>query len=268
MSEHATTDLEGRYAQLATIQSEIDAAPLLSPTVEKLGDGCNLMIEFSDNPPMLVKVVSLWRNEETKYKGIRYARRDGNCFYRSVVFGMHESLLNNKERAGAHLERITDLSRQVVADYGNFAEDFCHPAVEMAKKIESGECSTVEQLYELSTNGEAEYALYFYRYAVSHHIRTHENDFLPFVVGMGHETVSEFCSAEVDAVASEADNVQVVAFAQCFDVRVIVEYVDGREGDCTTRHTFQQKDSHDANEYTTIEVTLLYRPGHYDLLYK
>nr|CCC90562.1 unnamed protein product [Trypanosoma congolense IL3000] len=254
-------------AQLAAIQSEINSVPQISREVEKLQDGCSLMLEFLDNNIVLSKVTSLWKGESGRYTGIRYARRDGNCFYRSAAFAILEALVNDKKLATEFHKHISGISSRLVEDYGNFVEDFCHCALEVVEKIVSGKCTTVEQLYELSTDIDYEYTLYFFRYAVSNYIRSHEEDFLPFVMGLNYDSVNSFCAAEVDAVASESDNVQVVAFARCFKVCIVVEYLDNSEGSYTTRHTFGEGTT-DSPEASWIEVTLLYRPGHYDLLYK
>jgi ubiquitin thioesterase protein OTUB1 len=60
----------------------------------------------------------------------------------------------------------------------------------------------------------------------------------------------------------------VAALAECFGVRVKIEYMDGRvvEGEDGVRkvacHEFGDED-----DGKRMEITLLYRPGHYDVLY-
>ncbi|RNF12402.1 otubain [Trypanosoma conorhini] len=257
-----------REVQLAIIRSEIEASPLLTEHVEALSETCTLVREFANNSAMFPKVLSLFAPDNAdRYSGIRYARRDGNCFFRCAVFALLEALLRDRALAARYLELARELTKKLKSDYGDFVEDFCDAAIAAIYEIESGSCTTAAELYALATSRDAEYMLYFYRYAVSNYIRAHGDDFLPFVMGLNYESVEEFCRAEIDAVSSESDHMQVVAFARCFDVRIVVEYLDGSAGTCATRHTFASGSS-DANDDACIVLTLLYRPGHYDLLYK
>ncbi|ORC87704.1 otubain [Trypanosoma theileri] len=262
-----------REEQLAIIQSEIETAPLISDPVEVLSETCHLVEEYANNSQIFPKVLSLF-HRDTPYTGIRYARRDGNCFYRCVVFALLEQLLGNPQMAQNFMQHITQLRTCLINDYGDFVEDFCDAAVGVVRKILDGSCANSNQLHTLATSGDSEYMLYFYRYAVSNYMRTHRDDFLPFVMGLNYDSVEAFCRAEVDAVASESDNMQVVAFAKCFHVSIIVEYLNGGEGDQTTEHFFSGFDDNNTGNNNSSDavpgtvITLLYRPGHYDLLYK
>ncbi|ESL07446.1 otubain [Trypanosoma rangeli SC58] len=257
-----------REVQMAIIQSEIEASPLLTDPVEVLSETCSLVKDFANNSLIFPKVLSLFApDNDDRYSGIRYARRDGNCFFRCVVFALLEALLGDRALAAKYMEQAKNLHMKLVKDYGEFVEDFCDAAISAIGQIEAGICTTSEELYAMMNSSDFEYVLYFYRYAVSNYIRSHKDDFLPFVMGLNYENVDDFCRAEIDAVSSESDHVQVVAFARCFNVCIVVEYLDGSVGSRTTRHSFSGA-SGDANDATCVVLTLLYRPGHYDLLYK
>jgi ubiquitin thioesterase protein OTUB1 len=61
----------------------------------------------------------------------------------------------------------------------------------------------------------------------------------------------------------ECDQLSVMALASAFGLRVTIEYLDRSEGDRTNQFTFPiDYDGPDAGIY------ILYRPGHYDVLYK
>ncbi|KAH9599383.1 Peptidase C65 [Trypanosoma melophagium] len=262
-----------REEQLAVIQSEIEADPLLSDPVETLSETCHLVGEYANNSQIFPKVLSLF-NRDKPYTGIRYARRDGNCFYRCAVFALLEGLLGAPKMAQNFMQHITQLRTSLINDYGDFVEDFCDAAVGVVRHILDGKCTNSTQLHTLATSGDSEYVLYFYRYAVSNYMRTHRDDFLPFVIGLNYDSVEAFCRTEVDAVSSESDHMQLVAFAKCFHVRIVVEYLNGGEGEQTTEHVFSgvdndNKSNNNGNDIAPETViTLLYRPGHYDLLYK
>ncbi|KAG8345527.1 putative Peptidase C65 Otubain [Trypanosoma vivax] len=264
--------VEELNAQFEDIQEEITADPLISPSVDQFGDDCRIAQNLKDNHMLYAKLVSLWTSSDKMYSGIRYIRGDGNCFYRSASFGIHEALLRDRALASEFLKRVKDLSSRLTNDYGSAVEDFCDYALDLFERLASGTCSTVEELHRLSTGETSEYVLYFYRYAVSNYIRAHSDEFLPFVVGLGYDTLQAFCYSEVEALGSESDHLQLVAFAQCFGVRITVEYLDCSEVESATRHTFpgveKSINGTSDNVNDVVEVTLLYRPGHYDLLYK
>jgi len=61
--------------------------------------------------------------------------------------------------------------------------------------------------------------------------------------------------------------VQVAALAKCMGVNVIIEYMDGRmaEGEeKLANHVFGEDENGSAER---MSISLLYRPGHYDILY-
>jgi ubiquitin thioesterase protein OTUB1 len=63
-------------------------------------------------------------------------------------------------------------------------------------------------------------------------------------------------------MGKECGMVQVLALAESLAVKVNIEYMDGRElgGGKLTTHEF-------GPETSRTVLTLLYRPGHYDILY-
>ena len=64
---------------------------------------------------------------------------------------------------------------------------------------------------------------------------------------------------EVEPMYREADHVHISALTSLLGVAVRVQYMDRGEGKCINHHDFPE------GELPTIH--LLYRPGHYDILY-
>jgi len=115
----------------------------------------------------------------------------------------------------------------------------------------------------------------FFRLLTSAYIRLHADDFAPFL--FDPETfepvdVARFCEAQVEATGKEADHPQIQALCRALKVAVDIAYVDGSAGigggetaeDGKVDFVrFETKGSDGANP-----ITLLYRPGHYDILEK
>ena len=86
------------------------------------------------------------------------------------------------------------------------------------------------------------------------------------------ENIAEFCLKEVEPMGRECTMVQVLALAEFMGVTVAIEYLDGRpfeEERGLVVHEFAVESEEDGQEggRKRSKVTLLYRPGHYDILY-
>lgn len=79
-------------------------------------------------------------------------------------------------------------------------------------------------------------------------------------------SAKEYVRACVEPSAAEADHVSITALCASLRLRVRVAYLDGAvgEGHGVTFHDFALPSDNNQGEAV---ITLLYRPGHYDLLY-
>lgn len=97
------------------------------------------------------------------------------------------------------------------------------------------------------------------------------DDYLPFLLAENYADVPAFCAREVEPMAKECGMVQVGALAECMGVTVVIEYLDGRmeEGGKLAQHVFGEgNNGNEKRGRDRLDVTLLYRPGHYDILYR
>lgn len=68
-----------------------------------------------------------------------------------------------------------------------------------------------------------------------------------------------FCAQEVDPMYRESDHIHISALTAALGVSVRVEYMDRGNGEEVNHHDFP--------EGSPPFMHLLYRPGHYDILY-
>ena len=110
-------------------------------------------------------------------------------------------------------------------------------------------------------NATSDYCTWFLRVLTAAHLKSDPNRFAPFLEGDYYD-ISTFCSREVEPMGKECGMVQVLALAEYLAVKVSIEYMDGRElvGGKLTKHEY-------GPETSGTQLTLLYRPGHYDILY-
>lgn len=76
----------------------------------------------------------------------------------------------------------------------------------------------------------------------------------------GERTIKEFCHQEVEPMYRESDHIHIIALTLSLGIGVRVQYMDRGEGESVNAHDFP--------ENKPPLVHLLYRPGHYDILYQ
>lgn len=68
-------------------------------------------------------------------------------------------------------------------------------------------------------------------------------------------------------MSRESDNIHIIALTKAVGVRLRVVYMDRNEKSLLNVHDFTPNDEENLDTFTPM-ITLLYRPGHYDLLYE
>lgn len=123
--------------------------------------------------------------------------------------------------------------------------------------------TTQEKVHEelLEENSTSDYCTWYLRVLTGTQLKSDPNRFLPYL----EETyldISSFCQSHVEPMGKDVQMVQVLALAEIFGVQVKIEYLDGHDiiNDKLTQHQCGPEDAK-----TTL--TMLYRPGHYDILY-
>ncbi|VDP81757.1 unnamed protein product [Echinostoma caproni] len=226
-----------------------------------------------------------------KYRGIRRLRRDGNCFYRAFGFAYMEHLLTGKRiKEAARLKRKCDDCRDTLLSLGYTqftVEDFHEQFTAMIDRF-STEGATLQELEETFNNqAYSDYYVVFLRLLVSAFMQKHAVFYANFIDE--GRTINQFCETEVEPMARESDNIHVAALALAVGLPIAIENcqqsgelnriefpaeVDHLSTDKGTEKS--QKEDNPATEASEDSysipslppVTLLYRPGHYDILYR
>ena len=98
------------------------------------------------------------------------------------------------------------------------------------------------------------------RLLTSAYLRVNQDRFFGFVEGYG--SIEDFCKAEVDPMDKECEQLQVIAITEAINLRVLIEYLDRSSSEECETLVFPE-----SYEGVNFQIPLLYRPGHYDLLY-
>lgn len=143
--------------------------------------------------------------------------------------------------------------------------------------------TTLEKLLNIfQTPEESNSIVVYLRFLTSAYLKLHCDDYLPFILadpslenctaGSSSGMMDHFCNFQVEAMGRESDEIHIMVLAKVLKVKVRVVYLDGRGG---MSHEGSSKvnslDYNNDNEEEILvkePIVLLYRPGHYDMLYQ
>lgn len=72
----------------------------------------------------------------------------------------------------------------------------------------------------------------------------------------------QFCQKSVEPMGEESDHIHIIALSDALQVPIRVVYLDGNQTSVNHHDFFPE-----GTQSTEPFVVLLYRPGHYDILY-
>lgn len=241
----------------------------------------SLAAEFQSGSSILQDKIKLIGEQ---YVALRRTRGDGNCFFRSFMFSYLEHILETQDKT--EVDRILvniDQCKKTLQGlgYADFTfEDFFSIFIEQLESVMQGTETSIshEELLERSRDQNvSDYVVMFFRFVTSGEIRRRSDFFEPFITGLTNSSVDQFCKALVEPMGEESDHVHITALSDALGVPVRVVYLDRSSceaGPVTVNH-HDFIPSADTVATTAAErsappkplVTLLYRPGHYDILY-
>ena len=294
--DEAQTQDQLTQAQLAAIENEIKSS---QPLTSQLLPISALLNQYSDtannddniNDQQQSGFVKSAQFLSTKYTSLRRVRGDGNCYYRAFLYSLCEHLLlQNSNGLSKEFSRIKATivdSLKWVCQFGyeEMTIDMFHEElVELFDFIETSMNSdngksveTVKDELHAKLNEEnatSDYCTWYLRVLTAAQMKSNPDRFLPFLLAdeiNGMMDIPTFCSREVEPMGKECGMVTVAALAECLGVKVVIEYMDGRLSDGAAgevvNHVFGQTNDGNGEEKDGMCLTLLYRPGHYDILY-
>lgn len=199
----------------------------------------------------------------------RIMKGDGNCGWRAVAFGYFETLfaLRDTLRIEAEIRRMKSLTTLLerVGLSDSIYEIFVDATEDVLNRTQAAIQNGVQDesfLVEAFNEGYCSDAIItHFRILTSAWMKLNPNRYQAFLP----VPLNQYCSSRIDPVKTEIDEVGLQALidgvieGSGFGVEIL--YLDRSEGDVVTPH---QLSSNSPNGAT---IRLLYRPGHYDILY-
>ncbi|KAH7341819.1 peptidase C65 Otubain-domain-containing protein [Rhizoctonia solani] len=274
LQRHATT------AAPSTVVTHYyyDPSPPLITSVSRLSD---LKEDYrnpgSERSTVIRRKINYLRFE-LGYTGLRRARGDGNCFYRSFAFCYLEQILFADDRAVAvvsaldYLEVAQNLLEAAIPN-NKFARQMHLFLRDLIRNIELGKTDQKRLLRTFQDPRDSDDIVAYVRLLASAYIRLtpemHASVFHPDDPGAVISTV-DFCEYFVEEMNQDADHLQISALSRTLNVAVYIfrldEKVDGvapNDQDIPAHCTrFIPTEA----PIVTEPIALLFRPGHYDIL--
>lgn len=233
-----------------------------------LEDLSALKTELSHDAVFAAKAASL----RSSFSAIRRTRPDGNCFFRAFAFSYFERLLNDEAEYDRFCKVIAPTKDTMVRlGFPAFTvEDFYDNFVEQVERFNPRGCSNADGettrnglkvlVDTFNDQGMSDYIVVFLRLLTSMQIREEADFYQNFMEG--GRSVADFCALEVEPMYHESDNIHIQAMVKTTGISVRIMYLDRGNNKEASVHDFPELDS--GNQPL---VHLLYRPGHYDIIY-
>lgn len=205
------------------------------------------------------------RELDATYDCLRRLRGDGNCFYRAVSYGLVETMAslgaNQRRELSRTLERQLSgllqgagFDRMAYEDfYAELLDALQDPAILPANDY-------LAELWAREPH-RSHSLVVLLRLATSAYLRAHASEYEPFIWEAGLDMAS-YCQRHVECLGVESDQIHAIALGKALGVDLEIAYLDGSAGPLS-RLSFPADEVHGA----PLRLSLLYRPGHYDLLY-
>ena len=233
-----------------------------SPLISDLLKSETLFSDFQNNLEYTDSIQEI----ANKYPSFRKIRSDGNWFYRGFIYRIFEyiSIRQNVDLYQKFIKKIEEAkdiakkNKKLLAilneSYNLFLGEFCS----CYNSLSNSNISCREYLDKLFHNDNKEkcnYLILFVRYCIAEYIRENRIMYEAYIYG----DLENWVIKEVEPIDKEADQVQILACVNLFDIGVKIEHLNKVRKE-VIKYPEDAKDE-------DIFVIFLYCFGHYDLLY-
>lgn len=216
---------------------------------------------------------------ENHFSGWRSCLGDGNCFFRAFIYQYIERLVSlsvSSPDTFLIMKQYHNTSRQAFSQVGFESlatEDFIQLYDETIKSLLNLSSDRIhvhqELLSEKMNDPEISNGLVVYfRLVASSYLRSNADQYEPFITVSSQSTFEDlqktngkmtmYCVNYVEAFGKESEDLCIMALSNALNVQVSITAIDASH---STPQAFK------FNESDSVKIDLLYRPGHYDILY-
>lgn len=226
-----------------------------------------LVTEYAQaDPTFVVKTTGL----AATHGAYRAVKGDGQCGWRATVYSYFEKILASGDIALAQQEKIRiqtfeDTMKMVGIDYDIIVDMFDYTWELFDKIMQAVEHQNLNDqvvLEDMNDEIKSNSIVYHFKMMTSAYMQLRADQYEPFL----EMPIAEYRVARIDPSNQEIDQIGLQALTDAvispagFTLEVL--YLDRSYGDEVTPHSFSE------NMQGAPTIRLLYRPGHYDIIYK
>ncbi|KAL3471308.1 peptidase C65 Otubain-domain-containing protein [Aspergillus californicus] len=252
-----------RYQKLSNKFEPELPGPLVS---HKKSTGSIAMEYANADPAFVTKTSAL----AVTHSHSRIMKGDGNCGWRAVAFAYFENLFNMHDTLQVHRELVRIKSLNTLLDQVGQQEHLYEIFVDATEvvfgrisgAIERGEPDDtfLVELFNDEYNSNA--IITHFRLLTSAWMKLNPHRYQAFL----SMPLDQYCATRIETVKTEIDEVGLQGLVdgviEGSGIVVEILYLDRSEGDAVNSHVLTQ------TRAGLGAIRLLYRPGHYDLLYQ
>ncbi|CEJ90396.1 hypothetical protein VHEMI06184 [[Torrubiella] hemipterigena] len=208
------------------------------------------------------------------YSSYRPIKGDGNCGWRAIGFSYFEKLagLGDSTKLESEVARLTSMNTMLGSVGGyTFYEDWADEAIGMLRDLVPiiadpvAALALVEERWNDTATSSA--LIYYLRLLAATYLKANADVYDPFVPdGSG---VQSYCANTIEPVDREIDQLGIIGLANVLvkpvDLVLEIAYLDRTPGSAPNMYRFPDDDQAAAHHET---IHLLFRPDHYDILYR
>jgi len=180
----------------------------------------------------------------------RAVKRNGDCFYLSVIFLILEESHSSTEFLTDLKNTLERLNRSLEESHVDkfVIEEFSSPIISLVAEISSGASVSFDEIDDLFWS----YTSLYFRMIVSHHIKKHKEAFKNFL----EEDVEVYCREQIEVPGCHTGEIEMASLALSLELSFDVVWLEQNATSVHTKGTGRKIGS------------LLYTPGHFEILYR
>ncbi|KAF4962988.1 hypothetical protein FZEAL_10963, partial [Fusarium zealandicum] len=230
--------------------------------------------EYAKADPVFIEKTATLPQMYSHYRPIQ---GDGNCGWRAIGFSYFEKLIESGDQAKVEGEvaRLLSMS-QMLATVGGYSyfEDWADEMIgllrDVAQNINNPQLAHLLVQERWNDPNVAGGIIYYLRLLVATYLKANAATYDCFLTdGLN---ISAYCSQSIEIIDREIEHLGIVALVNVLlkpvDLVLEIAYLDLSPGEQVNRYRFpDEANGQDPANLGPI-IYLLYRPGHYDILYR
>ncbi|SPJ74964.1 uncharacterized protein FTOL_04695 [Fusarium torulosum] len=262
-------DLAAQQAAAQDYQAELEGLAVGNKTSSEA-----ITQEYAKADPVYVEKTIALPQTFTHYRPII---GDGNCGWRAIGFSYFEKLVESGDQAKIEGEVARLMSmNHLLATVGNYqyyedwADEMLDLLREVAQNMNNPHLAQVLIQEKWNDRSVADSLIYYLRLLAGTYLKANAATFDPFITE--YNGVQGYCSQCIDIPNREIEHLGIEALSNVLlkpvDFVLEIAYLDRSPGARVNTHRFPgETNGQDVNSLGTV-IYLLFRPGHYDILYK